>query len=60
MSRFNVKKVAVLAQEMDVPVHIHLHETAEEVEESMQNVTRVSYDDLMWPSSTQPYPQFWE
>lgn len=30
-----LKKVAMLAQEMDVPVHIHLHETAEEVEESI-------------------------
>lgn len=30
-----LKKVAVLAQEMDAPVHIHLHETAEEVAESI-------------------------
>jgi 5-methylthioadenosine/S-adenosylhomocysteine deaminase len=31
-----LKKIAVLAQEMDTPIHIHLHETAEEVEESIQ------------------------
>jgi len=30
-----LKKVAVLAQEMDTPVHIHLHETAQEVEDSI-------------------------
>ena len=31
-----LKKVAILAQEMDTPIHIHLHETAQEVEESIQ------------------------
>lgn len=31
-----LKKVAVLAQEMDTPIHIHLHETAQEIEESIQ------------------------
>jgi 5-methylthioadenosine/S-adenosylhomocysteine deaminase len=31
-----LKKVAILAQEMDAPIHIHLHETAQEVEESLQ------------------------
>lgn len=31
-----LKKVAVLAQEMDTPIHIHLHETAQEIEESLQ------------------------
>ena len=31
-----LKKVAMLAQEMDTPIHIHLHETAGEVEESLQ------------------------
>ena len=31
-----LKKVAVLAQEMDAPIHIHLHETAQEVEDSLQ------------------------
>lgn len=30
-----LKKVAVLAQEMDTPIHIHLHETAQEVEDSI-------------------------
>ena len=29
-----LKKVQVLADELDIPVHIHLHETASEVEES--------------------------
>jgi 5-methylthioadenosine/S-adenosylhomocysteine deaminase len=31
-----LKKIAVLAQEMDTPIHIHLHETAEEIDESIQ------------------------
>lgn len=31
-----LKKVAVLAQEMDTPIHIHLHETAQEIVESLQ------------------------
>lgn len=31
-----LQKVAILAQEMDSPVHIHLHETAFEVEESLK------------------------
>lgn len=31
-----LKKVAVLAQEMDVPIHIHLHETAGEIAESLE------------------------
>lgn len=30
-----LKKIAVLSQEMDVPIHIHLHETADEIEESI-------------------------
>jgi len=30
-----LKKIAVLSQEMDAPIHIHLHETADEVEESI-------------------------
>lgn len=30
-----LQKVAVLAHEMDAPIHIHLHETALEIEESM-------------------------
>jgi 5-methylthioadenosine/S-adenosylhomocysteine deaminase len=31
-----LKKVAMLAQEMDTPIHIHLHETAQEIEDSIQ------------------------
>lgn len=31
-----LKKVAVLAQEMDTPVHIHLHETAQEIADSIE------------------------
>ena len=30
-----LKRVAVLANELDLPVHIHLHETAQEVEEAL-------------------------
>ncbi len=29
-------KIAVLAEELDLPVHIHLHETIEEIEESVR------------------------
>jgi len=29
-------RIATLAEELDIPVHIHLHETAHEVEESVQ------------------------
>jgi 5-methylthioadenosine/S-adenosylhomocysteine deaminase len=29
-------KIAMLAEELDLPVHIHLHETAEEIEESIR------------------------
>lgn len=31
-----LKKIATLSQEMDVPVHIHLHETAQEVSDSLE------------------------
>jgi len=31
-----LKKVAMLAQEMDTPIHIHLHETAQEINESIE------------------------
>ena len=31
-----LQKMAVLAQEMDMPIHIHLHETAQEISDSMR------------------------
>jgi 5-methylthioadenosine/S-adenosylhomocysteine deaminase len=31
-----LSRIATLAEELDIPVHIHLHETAHEVEESIQ------------------------
>lgn len=31
-----LRKIAVLSQEMDMPVHIHLHETSQEVVESLE------------------------
>lgn len=31
-----LSKIAVLAQELEAPVHIHLHETADEVEDSLR------------------------
>jgi 5-methylthioadenosine/S-adenosylhomocysteine deaminase len=31
-----LQKIAVLAQEMDMPIHIHLHETAQEISDSLQ------------------------
>lgn len=33
-------KIAVLAQEMDMPIHIHLHETAQEVSDSIAQYGR--------------------
>lgn len=33
-------KIAVLAQEMDMPIHIHLHETAQEVSDSLAQYGR--------------------
>lgn len=32
-----LQKIATLAEELDVPVHMHVHETAHEVEEAVQN-----------------------
>jgi len=31
-----LKRIAVLAEELDLPVHIHLHETQHEIDESLQ------------------------
>jgi 5-methylthioadenosine/S-adenosylhomocysteine deaminase len=31
-----LERIAILAEELDLPVHIHLHETAEEVRESVE------------------------
>ncbi len=36
VSEVHLQKIAVLATEMDVPVHIHLHETATEIQRSME------------------------
>jgi 5-methylthioadenosine/S-adenosylhomocysteine deaminase len=35
VSNDSFKKIATLAAELDLPVHIHLHETAEEIERSL-------------------------
>jgi 5-methylthioadenosine/S-adenosylhomocysteine deaminase len=35
VSDATLRRVAVLAEELDLPVHIHLHETAHEIEESI-------------------------
>ncbi len=32
-----LQKLAVLAEELDVPIHMHVHETASEIEEALQN-----------------------
>lgn len=42
-----LQKIAVLAQEMDMPVHIHLHETAYEVEESIKQYGKRPTQRLM-------------
>lgn len=31
----SLRRISVLAQEMDTPIHIHLHETAKEIEDSL-------------------------
>lgn len=33
-----LKRIAVLAEELDLPIHMHVHETAFEVEQAMQNL----------------------
>lgn len=35
-----LQKIAILAQEMDMPIHIHLHETAKEVSDSLREFGR--------------------
>lgn len=40
-------KIAVLAQEMDMPIHIHLHETAQEVSDSITQYGRRPSQRLM-------------
>jgi 5-methylthioadenosine/S-adenosylhomocysteine deaminase len=42
-----LQKIAVLAQEMDMPVQIHLHETAYEVEESLKQYGKRPTQRLM-------------
>lgn len=42
-----LKKIAVFAQEMDMPVQIHLHETAIEVEESLKQYGKRPIQRLM-------------
>jgi len=41
-----LKKVQVLADELDVPVHIHLHETASEIENSLKDTGQRPLDRL--------------
>lgn len=42
-----LQKIAVLAQEMDKPIHIHLHETAQEVSDSLKQYGRRPTQRLM-------------
>lgn len=42
-----LQKVAVLAQEMDAPIQIHLHETGREVEESLEKYGKRPIQRLM-------------
>lgn len=42
-----LEKIAVLAQEMDMPIHIHLHETAQEVNDSIAQYGRRPSQRLM-------------
>ena len=42
-----LQKIAVLAQEMDMPVQIHLHETAYEIEESLKQYGKRPAQRLM-------------
>lgn len=43
----SLEKIAVLAHEMDLPIHIHLHETAQEVADSLQQYGRRPSQRLM-------------
>lgn len=42
-----LQKIAMLAQEMDMPIHIHLHETAQEVSDSISQYGRRPSQRLM-------------
>lgn len=42
-----LQRIAVLAQEMDMPIHIHLHETAQEVSDSVRDHGRRPTERLM-------------
>lgn len=33
-----LKRIAILAEELDIPIHMHVHETAAEVEQAVQNL----------------------
>jgi 5-methylthioadenosine/S-adenosylhomocysteine deaminase len=35
VSDTSLRRISILAQEMDTPIHIHLHETAKEIEDSL-------------------------
>ncbi len=43
----SLKRVAVLAQEMDAPIQIHLHETAKEIQDSLQQFGKRPIERLM-------------
>lgn len=43
----SLQKIAVLAHEMDMPIHIHLHETAQEISDSIQQYGRRPSQRLM-------------
>lgn len=42
-----LRKIAILAQEMDMPIHIHAHETAQEITESLQRYGKRPSQRLM-------------
>ena len=57
VSNSALERVAVLSQEMDAPVHIHLHETAQEVADSEKEYGQRPIARLHELGFTSPLPQ---
>lgn len=54
VSNAPLEKIQVLAEELDIPIHMHVHETAEEIQQSLTNdgerpLTRLRHLGLLSP-----------
>ena len=47
VSNAPLERVAMLANELELPVHIHLHETQDEIAQSIENIKLVLYNAYM-------------